>query len=107
VGPVADDYQFMRELVDIFFQSEIAAKQLTSMQWENILQYLERSLAIVARRAEDDQGRNLLGSLMCHTNNGIDFFYASTFMKLLAQEIISKEDFSIKTVLKNIIVDLV
>ena len=84
-------YEFIGSTMNLLFQDE--KKIIDPDRWNGILNFIVVYLSSTANLV-DGSLKNSLSSLMYHTNDGIESFWASSFMKFLADQILDKKETS-------------
>lgn len=100
--PSVSPYSYVAETVEWFFDEEKQANALTELQWNKIVGYLVRRISSSANKEHDATCIAVKG-LMWHTNDNLVFFFASQFMSLLAQHILTQQETNLKEALKKVI----
>jgi len=101
-NPLTESYGYVLKMMEWFFEEEKNSKVLPEERWNCISQYLIRCL-FSSNNKERDNTSIAVKALMWHTDNCQEFFYASRFMALLAQHILSQHESSLKEALKAIV----
>ena len=100
--PVSESFDYVLEIMDWFFEEERADNVLSEEKWKRLFKYLVETLSS-SNNKERDNTSIAVKALMWHTDNCEEFFYASRFMALLAQHILSQHESSLKEALKAIV----
>lgn len=97
-------FAYVSETIDWFFEEEKKSEVLnvSEQQWNEILGYLVQCLSSASNK-ERDSTQIAVKSLMWHTNDCLEFFYASRFMAMLAQHILSQRESSLREALGSVV----
>lgn len=97
-GP-SEKFLFVEEMMSKEFERGVYNK----VRWDAIVSYLVQRLSTVANQSDHDIASNSLRSMMWHTNNAKDFFWASQFMKLLGNHIKEQNESTLKNLLVQVV----
>jgi hypothetical protein len=103
-GVLSASFMFIGELFDWCFGDEFAAAIPSEDECKMkaiICNYIQESLC-AAKNRNSDSTATAIKSLMWHSNDNAEFFFASRFMALLAGEICGRQEDTLKEGLKRL-----
>lgn len=86
-----------------FFAEERRGNVLVEEKWKRILKYLVECLSSSNNKERETTRIAAVKALIWHTDNCEKFFYASRFMAMLAQRILTQHESSLKEALRSIV----
>ncbi len=102
---VSVTYQYVRDTLDWFFIEERTANVLSDEQWSGLCAYLVQCLSS-ANNKDVEVTKVLVKALMWHTDDGREFFYASRFMAMLAQHILTQHESHLKEAVRSLVTEV-
>lgn len=101
--PISEPFDYVSEMMEWFFAEERRGNVLVEEKWKRILKYLVECLSSSNNKERDTTRIAAVKELMWHTDNCEKFFYASRFMAMLAQRILTQHESSLKEALRSIV----
>lgn len=99
--PITESYTFIETLINWFFHDDKAI--LSVEQWKSITHYLVRCFYLMSNRESLSNTISAVKALMWHSDDSIEFFYASRFLSFVAQDILTKHESNIREAIGKIV----